>query len=548
MIERYFQFSIQLIALLFLLTAAVPVIELIWPGHKVSADKKHLHLGDDLYNQTYAKFTKKFRLLTEKPYKWRGTWSYNPPEPAKDLQPKILKNFFLNRQGQSLVSFHYIEAVKKTIMTVELLDDIYTDSSRLIFDFNLKMSTFDRYTSSFSIDKLQFDEYSVELHRKEKITVFERVNYFNINFKADFRHKASKLPLNLDSGDPRDVLIDFTIRSNTLGLDFSGRVMDLYSESYSYFLYVLLLIFLFVLSCSNCGTLPVMLTTGGFIKNIGIEVQIMMLYTMLCYIKLLETIISGERNPFVPEVSYLLTICFLQYIGELIRVLRMFHFEMDRLQQGAGAEQLYLVCIGSLGYIGFLYLAFILDKIVETNRLLQVLLLLHSFPFVQQLLTLLKAVNRNVYLFEYQGVSWLFVALIGLMSKGVGSFFLNLYPSQPLAIIIVVGWPLINLIMYNQSVRGVYFFLPKACLKSYFPRMLQAGTESSPNLIHPRCKVCELNQVYANAQDPPVRRIDTVARCGHTYHRECLLVVLSISYRCYDPQCNKTILPDSEGF
>lgn len=547
MSERCFQFSLRLFGLLFLVTAAIPIIKLFWSAHSARSDSKPSHLADDLYNQTYAKFTTKFNLFTDSSHKWRGTWISNQPQLGSNTQPRIMKNF-LNKQGQSLVSFRYITAAKKTIMTIEILDDVYTDSSRLIFDFNLKMSNFDPRSSSFSINKLQYDEYSVDLQRKENITLLERINFFDTLFKAQFRHKNSKLPLNLDTQDPQDVLIDFTIRSNVLGLDFSGHIFELDTESYSYFTYLIVVLFLLIFSCSNCGTINAMLSTPRFIQNIGIETQILMLYAMLCYLKLIEVITQGQRNPFMSEVSFLFIPCGLQYIGEVIRVLRMFQCEMERLQHTGGAEHLYLVCISAIGYLGFLYLAFISERLVTSKDISKVLMLLHTFPMLQLFLTCFKAVNRNVYLFEYQGISWVFISIVAFVSKGAGSFYFNLKPSSTLALLAVLGWIFGNLMMYNQSIRGVYFFLPKSCLQSFVAKPLQRSAQNNSPADHIRCKLCEQNQVYAPGRNNAIRPADVRASCGHTYHRECLSAVLNNAYMCSDQQCRKTILPEDEGF
>jgi hypothetical protein len=291
-----------------------------------------------------------------------------------------------------------------------------------------------------------------------------------------------------------------------------------------------------------------MVNTPGFIQNTGLEVQILMIYCDLCYLQLIQAITQGERNPFTSEVSFLTVPCVIQYICDIIRVFNLVPFEIMRISRKGGAEQVYFVCMLGIGYFGFLYLAFILEKIVATNTMLKLLIALQLFPVLQFVLTCFKAINKNVYLFNYQAIGWLFIALISYVSKGGGSFYFNLKPNQTLAVITVVGWTLVNLLMFNQSVQGLYFFLPKSWLQKYFARALQHNPQNPAGVIHARCKVCEINNQYDPEQNRVVPPVQLEAACGHTYHYPCLITALNRAYMCVDPNCRKTILPDSEGF
>lgn len=437
------------------------------------------------YSSVFESFTDYISLFASTTQTWNGGWA------DKILDsPKYFLNFE-HRTGLAKGAFNYMAEIRKTWFMLEVLDDKYLDTPRYTISVNLKMSRFDRNSSTFTILANSGDEYFAFVQSQETAINQKTHLYFDLNFSLQIMNISSGQPLDLYSTyDPAYVQILYRIASVNLGVDISGALgaaRPLQTSYWNTFLIFLIsLMFLFTTMCTlNNGQM-------NFVLNVGFELMLcftLFYYHLTCILFELAKFSTPYKVGFYFAGIFLALATFLLMVDSL-------HYLTVFGNINRGHE--VWICITMTGFLfGLIWVAIATPTTIFNPRYKYYLAGFFIFPLLQILITIKRAVNRLLFLARYQGILWFNLAFGACMVRGFDVSVINFKPWTPLIWISFGSVILGAFFMFLQDKHGLLFFLPKSCIPGYIDMRVPIGKVPNEKLLD-ECPIC----YFPLGQDP----------------------------------------------
>ena len=214
----------------------------------------------------------------------------------------------------------------------------------------------------------------------------------------------------------------------------------------------------------------------------------------------------------------------------------------NMLKNLTGARKIYSRIMGIFGvlFVPFVHIYFY--YLLRRDEHETFLLVLTCFPLFQLLLTFSKAVNKDVFMLEYQIAGWLPLVLVAADIAMFDCLKFNFIPNRCFGFTVIAVYASVTTIMWLQSKRGLFFFVPKACLSIWtvkaIPRNQRLG------LVCSKCMTAENDGSHHHEpfgfDDGDFVRTP----CNHIFHTRCLKPLVMSRYSC--PSCSRYLLPHEE--
>lgn len=509
--------------------------------------------SDPKYYSYFANFTTRLKFIDSPDLDWAGKWK-DSSLLRSDTITKLRTN-----EGPSLAKFSFQPEIHKSWMNITIQEGPYFDSNSLHLSINLKMSQYEKNSSTFTINCNQWDEYFANGTLVEDFYKLTPKNFFDMAFQLTLTSRLTGKPLDLDNFNQDDVLITYTLKSIMLGLNLKAEMVyaskSVYNSLIGFVVFIGILIMFFVSWSQNYTYEP------AFIQNMGFEVAaiLMLLYFHFFCISYEIFWMTKDHSLFLLGTTLITMFFNFFWLIETIHFLSVDDM-LRRHRPDRRRGELYSCLTFTAVMIIQVFLAVFSRKLMMTPAHKYFLIAFFAYPILQIVITLIRAVNKNVFKFGYHIFNWwpplLFVALIrgGLLEE-----YFNLTPWE--LMVPITGGLLFfgTFIMYLQNRIGVYFFLPGFIIpkaKDLVVPISQVPQEKMDDV----CSICyfkittdpeqaavelqevEQDQDRSAASESMLPKVSEVMKleCNHFFHIPCLKAWLSTKQTC--PVCNKAVV------
>lgn len=520
-------------------------------GRHLSSTSSHM---GSAYANTFATFTTEYKLISDGTT-WAGRWK------DTSLMMSNLLTRLDTREGPSSAKFSFVRGINKSWFNLTLGDGTFFDSNSLLLAINLKMSTFDPITSTFSIDCSQWEEHFASGLLIENYFNLEPLNYFDMSFRLKATSKKTGQPISLDTTDLDDVTFEFSIRSSGLGIKMEGNLehsIPTVTSNWVGFFILLIFYFLFFFDLIAVTSL---VNNNQFVGNIGFEVfsiQLLYFYHLFC-ISMHLIRINPDHTLFL--IFFGIVTFFMCFMFQIVAISCLtVDGQLRRGRPHQGAADVYRCLFFFFVLVIIIILAFLTRTLMMWKYHKYFLLGFFIYPIIQIPCTLVRASGRNIFDVRYQLICYMIPLVYLFFFRASINPFINLKP-WGLILPIAGGSCLFGAgFMALQNCFGVYFFVP-SFLKQTQQSYLISVSKVPKEVLKDVCSICygvlkydpvEGADVEMGSQEGDSDRSSVEGQslrtkvkelmklnCNHYFHPGCLTAWFATKQAC--PLCNAQV-------
>ena len=529
--------------------------------------------GSDTNSTSSTDLLSSGSLLFNKNFIFRGEWSLRS---TRDLftNQSLTEAPQLKRKGIGLGMFHYGWFPEYLRFTLNILDEEYTDTPRLVMTFDLYSGKLTEYNSTLAFSPKDMGYFNVE---RVYHLAFREGN-FSRDYSSELRlvDKSTGLPFNMrnpqypdteytevadkpSGGRLEDLMILLDVDCKDLEISFQVE-LNFTEPSTRTLKEPVIFLLLIVLSMSLIIEGSNKLEEGYdyyFLSNVSFPSLMVLTVIHFQYVGAFILFMVVIDTPFVLffvfasvattfNTVFVFKTCFIVFLYNYID-----HPLIDAVS--FRSPRVAFTIASLLSMIGFYVVSILLVGFKSYAYYLAVLHLL--YPLLH-LLNTMKRKTKQCFSRHLQLYIWFPSALFALMLRGYNGNMLNLEPSYLMTTTILVAVGGGSILSYFQSIKGALFMIPESWNLGY-KKLLVTIDKVPQHKLEEDCPICydqllrppieaegvemvELNQPNA-LKESLIQKNYKLAKgpCTHYFHPACLISWLDKKPEC--PVCKHPI-------